>query len=261
MEIISIESKENKKIKDLNKLKLKKYRAERGEFVVENWKIIKDTAMSGIYPKEIFVTKNFLENNTTELEKFSDKEHDLFVLSEKININNFSSLDSPQGIWAVYPDQIKEIDFKKDIAYLNGINDPGNLGTILRSALAFGIENIVLDETCVDLYNLKTIQSAKDSIFKLNIVFDKDRKITGEIKEKMEIISTNVEKGTDVSEISRTGKNVCVILGNESQGVSKELNAMADKFINIKTTSKIESLNVAISAGIIFHEIFKSKMK
>ncbi len=261
MKIISIESKENKKIKDLNKLKLKKYRAERGEFVVENWKIIKDTAMSGIYPKEIFVTKNFLENNTTELEKFSDGKRELFVLSEKININNLSSLDSPQGIWTIYPEQIKKIDFKKDIAYLNGINDPGNLGTILRSALAFGIENVVLDETCVDLYNPKTIQSAKDSIFKLNILFDKDRKIAEEIKTKMELVSTDVEKGTDVSEIFEAGKNFCIILGSESQGVSEGLNAMADKFINIKTTSKIESLNVAVSAGIIFHEIFKSKMK
>jgi TrmH family RNA methyltransferase len=259
MKIIEIEGRENKRIKELNKLKLKKYREQCGEFVVENWKIIQDALISGSQPRALFMTKDFFNKNKFKVEELFGESENIFILSERININ-FSSLDSPQGVWAVYASQVKAIDFNKDIIYLNGINDPGNLGTILRSALALGVENIVLDETCVDVYNPKTIQSAKDAIFKLNIVFDQNRKIAGEIKGRMEVMVTNVEKGASVCEIFQTGKNVCIVLGSESWGVSKELNAMADKFINIKTTSKIESLNVAISAGIIFHELFKSKI-
>jgi TrmH family RNA methyltransferase len=160
---------------------------------------------------------------------------------------------------AVYEKEETAINFSSDIVYLNNIKDPGNLGTILRSSVAFGIENIVLDENCVDVYNPKTIQASKDAIFKLNIAYDKEMKIMKEIKEKMPIFVTNVQKGEELDIALSPVKNICILLGNESFGVSDELEKLADKFINIKTTSKIESLNVAIGASIIFYELFKIK--
>lgn len=256
MNIIEIESKENKKIKELNKLKLKKFRAQKKEFIVENWKIIQDAFDSGIYCKEIYLTQNFLEKNKSRLEEIIGHQKDVFLVTENI-AKKISLLDSPQGVWAVYEEQKNEVDFNKDIIYLNGINDPGNLGTILRSALAFGQKNIILDEKCVDLYNPKTIQAAKDAIFKLNIVWDKEKEIFKKIKEGGFVIyTTNVEKGEDLRGIFKEEEKHCVVLGSESQGVEDELEKEADKFINIKTTSEIESLNVAISASIIFYELF-----
>ncbi|EKE21881.1 MAG: RNA methyltransferase, TrmH family [uncultured bacterium] len=256
-----IESKENKKIKELNKLKLKKYRQLRGEFVVENWKIIKDAFASSIYFKELFLTRDFLDKNKVALADMLSDEKRVFLVSENIK-KNLSSLDSSQGVVAVYEKKEMALDWNKDIIYLNGINDPGNLGTILRSALAFGLKNIVLDEKCTDIYNLKTIQAAKDAIFKLNIVFDKDSEIFRKIRENnFTIYTTNVQKGESLDGIFEIKKKRCIILGSESQGVDVILEKEADKFINIKTTSSIESLNVAISAAIIFYELFRISEK
>jgi len=256
MHIIEIESKENKKIKELNKLKLKKYRQERGEFIVENWKIILDASAAKVYPKELFVTKYFLDKNKKELENVLSNQENIFLVGENI-LKKLSSLDSPQGIIAVYEKKETALDFTKDIIYLNGINDPGNLGTILRSALAFGLKNVVLDEKCVDIYNSKNIQAAKDAIFKLNIAWDKEKEIFKKIKENnYSIYATNVEKGKSLKGIFKVLEKRCIILGSESQGADLELEKEANKLINIKTTSEIESLNVAISAGIIFYELF-----
>lgn len=256
MNIIEIESKENKKIKELNKLKLKKYRTQRKEFIVENWKIICDAFQSGIYFKEIYLTKDFLEKNKGKLEEIITDGKDVFLVTENI-AKKISSLESPQGVWAVYGEQKNEIDFSKDVVYLNAINDPGNLGTILRSALAFGQKNIVLDEKCVDLYNSKTIQAAKDAIFKLNIVFDRNGEIFQKMKENNFIIcATHVEKGKDIKEAFKKKEKRCIVLGSESQGVDISLEKEATELINIKTTPSIESLNVAVSAAIIFYELF-----
>ncbi|MFA6183485.1 MAG: RNA methyltransferase [Parcubacteria group bacterium] len=259
MNIIEIESKDNKKIKELNKLKLKKYRQKSGLFVVENWKIIQDAFRSDICFKEVFLTKDFLNRNKEELADTLGENGSVFLVADSIG-KNFSSLESPQGIWAIYEIREKQIDFKKDIIYLNGINDPGNLGTILRSSLAFGLENIVLDEKCVDIYNPKVIQAAKDAIFKLNLAFDKNKEIIRKIKEKdIKVYITSVKQGENSSDIFSSDEKKCIVLGSESHGVEEFLEKEADKFINIKTTSKIESLNVAISAGIIFYELFKQR--
>lgn len=257
MNIIEIESRDNKKIKELNKLKLKKYRVSRSEFVVENWKIIQDAFTDGIYFKELFLTKSFLDKNKNKLENMLGNSN-VFLISESVG-KNLSALESPQGVLAVYDKLDKNLDLEGDIVYLNGINDPGNMGTILRSALAFGLKNVVLDEECVDLYNTKTIQAAKDAIFKLNIVFDKDREVFQKIKENNFIIFvTNVKKGENLREAFGKREKRCIVLGSESQGVDISLEKEATKLINIKTTSSIESLNVAISAGIIFYESFSN---
>jgi RNA methyltransferase, TrmH family len=263
MNIIEIESKESKKLKDLNKLKLKKYRERQGEFTVENWKIIQDALADGIAFKELFVTRSFLEKNNPALEEIFNENNieNLFVIADKLG-NNLSSLKAPQGVWAVYKILEKEIDFNQSSVYLNNINDPGNLGTILRSALAFGLENIILDEECVDIYNPKTIQAAKDAIFKLNIAFDKNREAVGALKqENIKIYATDVTRGIALRDAFKSDEKVCIVLGNESHGVESGLLEMADNLINIKTTSKIESLNVAISGSIIFYEFFNTKTK
>lgn len=263
MNIIELESRDNWKIKNLSKLKLKKYRQKEGKFVVENWKIIQDATADKIYFSEIFVTKNFLEKNKERLEDIfsGSKAQYLFLISEKI-ISQISSLKNPEGILAVYHIKENKLNFEKDIIYLDSISDPGNMGTILRSALAFGLEDIVLNEGCVDIYNPKVIQAAKDAIFKLNIVFDSKADALKEIKKSgAKIIATDVRDGGELEDNFKDKKNFCLILGSESKGVSQEALSLADGFINIKTTNKIESLNVAVSAGIIFYEVFKTRTK
>jgi TrmH family RNA methyltransferase len=259
MKLIEIISKDNPKIKFLRQLQQKKYRDKFEKFFVENAVLICDALRSEFFFESLFITENFIERNKEKfdfiLNNTNAKEY--YLISEKIN-RSFSNLDTPPGICAIYHKKRKEIDFTKPIIYLNGINDPGNLGTILRSALAFDLENIVVDEKCADIYNPKTISASKDAIFKLNIVSDKNLKIFNEIKEKMKIFSTRIKR-SETLDILKNEKLFCLILGNESHGVDKELQEMADAYLKIEMEEKMESLNVASASAIIFYEIYKTR--
>ncbi len=249
--MIDILSKDNLKIKHLRKLHSKKYRDEYSEFLIENFTTIKDAFKSGFRPQQIFITSEFLDKHELEIQKMMVEE--IYLINHQVN-NSFSNLKTPSGIGAVYSKIKSKIDFEKHIIYLNAINDPGNLGTILRSALAFNLKNIILDEYCVDLYNYKTISASKDSIFKLNIEFDNNLEILKEVKEKMPVFSTSLEKSNHL-EILRKENIFCLVLGNESHGVNKQIQNLSDNFIKIEINSEIESLNVASSASIIFYYI------
>lgn len=256
-----ITSKDNSNIKFLKQLGQKKYRDEAGKFLVENAVIIADAAKAGIIFDSIFVTKAFVEKNKDKINRMvglaGEKEY--YLIDEKIN-KSFSLLETAPGIAAVYQKPENKIDYSKPIIYLNAINDPGNLGTILRSALAFGLKNIVIDEKCADVYNPKTIQSAKDSIFKLNVIFDRDREILKEIKKRMPAYSSRLEESGGI-EILKDKKLFCLVLGSESHGVDNDIRGMSDGFIRLPMSGDIESLNVASVAAIFFYEIFKNSLK
>lgn len=253
---IKIISKDNIKIKTLRKLGQKKYRDENKKFLVENAVIIYDAAKAGIIFDAIFVTKDFIEKNR-EIFDFiinKNKTREYYLIDEKIN-KSFSSLSTASGIATVYSKIENRIDYSKPVIYLNALNDPGNLGTILRSALAFDLKNIIIDECSADVYNPKTISAAKDAIFKLNIEFDQNLKILKEIKKKMPIFTTRLEKSEGL-DILKKQKSFCVVFGSESHGVEQKIQKLSDNFIKIPISDEIESLNVATSAGIIFREIY-----
>lgn len=258
MKQTEITSKDNAKIKILKQLGQKKYRDESGKFLVENAVIILDAAKAGIVPDALFATKDFIEKDKEKFDFIiaASKASEYYLIDEKIN-KSFSAMDTAPGIAAVYSKPEKKIDLAKPTIYLNAINDPGNLGTIFRSALAFGLKNIVVDERSADVYNPKTINAAKDAIFKLDMEFDKDLKILKEIKNKMPIFTTRLEKSEDL-EILTKEKLFCVVLGSESHGVDKKIQEMSDNFIRIPMSEEIESLNVAASAAIIFYEIYRA---
>ncbi len=268
----------NEKIKYLKKLGDKKFRDQEGKFLVENLRIIHDALKGGFKPESLFITEEMLTKDD-ERKKYIVKNIDeCFVITDKLN-KFFSFLTTPSGITAVYKkderepafakssllrqdsegqvcEAKKEIDLGKIIVYLNGINDPGNMGTIFRTALAFDLENIVVDETCVDIYNPKVVSAARDAIFKLNVWYDKDLEIFKKIKKEMKIYATNLRKGVGVESIK--DKKFCVVLGNEANGVDEKILKQADGFIKIDMSKKIESLNVGVTAGIIFNKIFNN---
>ena len=258
LKINEIYSTSNDKIKLLKKLDQKKYREENSQFIVENFKTIYDSMKSDAGIEALFVTKEFVLKNQDKFDELLDntKLNEYFLINERVN-NYFSSLENSSGICALYNIKNKAVDSNSIIVYLNGINDPGNLGTIFRSALAFDIKNIILDDTCVDIYNPKTISSAKDSIFKLNISFDSGRKVLGEIKKKMKVYSTRLEDSKDISILKKQDK-FCLVFGSEANGISQDIYEISDDFIKINTSSNIESLNVASSCAIIFHYIYNN---
>ena len=269
VQVLVIKSTSNEKIKHLKSLNQKKFREENQQFIVENLKIIYDSMKLDTGFESLFVTQDFIKKNQAKFDELIEdlKIEEYFLIDEKVN-NYFSSLDTPSGICALYSMKKTEIDFESIVVYLNKINDPGNLGTIMRSALAFGIKNIVLDENCVDIYNSKTINSAKDAIFKLNIELDNNRKILGEIKKRMKIYSTRLEDSSGIEALKKhpgyavgsaeARKKFCIVFGNEANGIDNGIYDMSDEFIKINMTSDIESINVASSAAIIFHYIYNN---
>jgi TrmH family RNA methyltransferase len=247
-----ISSPQNSQIKLLESLDSKKQRQESGLFIVENLAIIYDAMRDGYDFEALFVTEEFANKHQDKLDYLQDASgtDNFYLIDAKLN-KLYSSLDTPSGISAIYKMRDKKLD-STSVIYLNGINDPGNLGTIMRSALAFGFINLVLDGTCVDAYNSKTISAAKDAIFKLNIVEDK----SGEWLKanKLPVYATSSHLGVDLSNF-KAEKNFCLVLGGESHGVDQQILESAAQNIKIEMSSKIESLNVATAAAILLYEL------
>lgn len=258
MPFSNITSKSNPKIKLLKSLSRKKERQKNQKFLVESEKIIRDALVSGYHPEDLFVTPEFQVSNQSLLEEVEKKiSPNIFIISESLN-KEFSSLVTPSGICAIYPFVDSKFSTKKSLVYLNNISDPGNLGGILRVSLAFGFNNIVIDEESADMYNPKTIQAARDSIFKLNISFDQQRAHFMKIAKKIKIITSDVVGDGSFQDVD-TNEQFCVIFGNEANGISDDIKNEANIKLRIQISPNIESLNVLSAASIILHQLSNVK--
>ena len=253
LKVQEISSEKNSQIKLLRKLASKKHRRQTNKFSVENLSIIYDALKSGYDFEGLFLTPDFIKKHKEKFE-YLQKESGLdeyYLIDESLN-KCYSQLDTPSGITAIYEKKPASLDEKESVLYLNGIKDPGNIGTIMRSALAFNVPNIVLDATCVDIYNFKAISAAKDSIFKLNIIEDENSTWLKERKGVLPIYVADSNNGSSLSQVNAP-QRFCLVLGSESHGVSEEIKNMADKDIHIEISSKIESLNVSSAAAILLY--------
>jgi len=237
-----ITSLENNKIKKYIKLKQKKYREIDKLFLIEGEHLV--------------------------LEAFkSNKLYDLLVLDGyNISIDfdyTFVSLDimkklsdmdsTPKVIGIVKIEDNTSIVGNK-VLMLDDIQDPGNLGTIIRSSVAFNVTDIVLSNNTVDLYNDKVIRSSQGMIFKINIIKKDLIESINELKnDNYLILGTNVRNGIDIREVNTS--KFCLIMGNEGQGVKQEIQDMCDKNIYIKMNNECESLNVGVATSIILYEL------
>lgn len=238
-----IGSLDNKKIKELRKLKDKKYRDKEKKYLVEGIHLVLEAYKKGDL-LEIILGEN----------------EDVDILVSKVYVSNqilksLSSLETPYKIIGVckYPNEDLELGDK--LLILDGVQDPGNLGTIIRSSVAFNISTVVLGNNCVDLYNSKVIRACQGMNFHINII-RRDLKdfIKNIKKEDYYILGTNVNDGSDLKSISNLSK-YAIIMGNEGNGVSKEIQDMCDRNIYIKMNDKCESLNVAVATSIILYEL------
>ncbi len=248
--IKKLESTDNLNIKLLKKLNQKKFRRQEDKFLIENATTIHDALKKGFDFEALFFTKIFAEKNKETLDFLlkSSKCENFFIINEKIN-SYFSSLENPSGISAIYQKK-KRKHADSPVVFLNDIKDPGNLGTILRTAFAFGFKNIVIDQRSAELYNPKTLQASKDSIFSLNIYEDGD--INWLKKFNAPIFTTSSKSGTKLQSL-KVPKNFCIVFGNETRGIDEEILEISKEKIKIEIKEEIESLNVAISAGILLY--------
>lgn len=253
MKVNEITSQNNCQIKLLRKLAQKKYRRQNSKFTVENLAVIYDALNSGFDFTALFLTQGFIEKNKSKFEYIQSrtKLSEYYLIDEDLN-KSYSQLDTPSGITAIYEKIPSAFNDSRSVVYLNGIKDPGNIGTIMRTALAFDALNIVLSSTCVDIYNFKAISAARDSIFKMNIIEDNDGAWLKNIKGKMPIFVANSNDGVCLSEVKEQGV-FCLVLGSESHGLSDDVLKIADKSIKIEISNAIESLNVSSAAAILLY--------
>lgn len=233
----------NDKIKEINKLKDKKYRDLTNKFLVEGYHLVQEAYKAGLLKKIILL----------EGEKI-DIDCDIMYVTKDI-LSYLSDVKTPQNIMGVCEKKEDETNIGNKILVLDDIQDPGNLGTIIRSACAFNVDTIVLSEKTVDLYNSKVIRSTQGMMFNINII---RKDVVNFIKylksENYTIITTDVNNGKNIKSLE-TLEKICIIMGNEGNGVRKELVDLSDRTIYIKMNDKCESLNVAVATSIILYEL------
>ena len=240
--MLEINSKNNQKIKDACSLKLKKVRQEKGLFLMEGIKNL-DLALKYGVVKTIF-TSIGLPKLKQDIE--------CYKVNEEV-LNKLASSEKPEGVVFVC-ETIKPKKEKSQyhkIVYLDQINDPGNLGTILRTAVAFNYDAVILSKGSVDLYNEKVIAASKGAIFLIDAFTDD----INNYKDKQIIVSTLDENSIPLSECDKP-KDFVLVLGNESHGVSEPIIEMANQLVKIEMNDVIDSLNVAM-AGAILMNYFK----
>ncbi len=150
--------------------------------------------------------------------------------------------------------KLKEEKIGSKVLALECLQDPGNLGTIIRSAVAFSFDTIILSEDTVDLYNDKVIRSTEGMLFKINIVRKNLKKTLLDLQNDHKIYVTNVEKGENIKKIPKESKFV-LLIGNEGNGVKESTKKLADYLIKIPMNPTCESLNASVAASILMYEI------
>ena len=235
---------ENKKIKNIKKLYNKKYRDEFNEFLIEGEHIVLEAHKKGIL-KELI------------LEEGANFKLDIETSYVSNNVLNYiSELSNPSKIMGICK-KIEPKEIGKKIVILDGIQDPGNLGTIIRSSVAFNIDTIVLSKDTVDLYNSKVLRATQGMIFNINIIEKDINVFIPELKEnKYKIYGTKVNGGKSIKNVEKSEK-FAIIMGNEGNGVKSNILNMCSDYIYIDMNSACESLNVGVATSIILYELDK----
>ncbi|MFA6467912.1 MAG: RNA methyltransferase [Bacteroidota bacterium] len=249
------------KLTRIKNLLSKKSREEEGKFVIEGWKSVDEAMKAGCEIETIVYDIQKVENNAhlarierAAKESYPAKAKELEMISDTV---------TSQGIVAVLPKfshsaVLTEILLRPSslIVMLDRINDPGNLGTIIRTCDWFGVDAVVIGKESVDLYNPKVVRATMGSIFHLPVVDDVDlvKMITFCKKEKCAVYSTELTKSEDLRKITFSKKTV-IIIGSESHGVSPQISSLTEKKIFIPQFGSGESLNAAMACGIILSRI------
>lgn len=260
--MIEIQSLQNQIVKDCTNLHLKKYRQQQGLFLVEGLKIIEEALDSNWQIKEIFIEKNFLHKLAPEkLAQLTERSEKVYLVTEDI-LKKISDVQTAQGIVAtVYSStqQLEEIFISKPglVLVLETIQDPGNLGTLIRTAVATGVQAIVLLDNCVDLYSPKVVRGSMGAIFRIPIITLEREAMVSKLK-KMGycLVVTSLQNAKNVYEISLPEK-MALVLGNEAQGISDFCLQASDLKIVLPQIGKIESLNVAIAGSVLMYEYLR----
>lgn len=236
MELTSIN---NEKVKYWQKLNQKKYRDLEKLFLVEDEHLVNEALKKGIVKEIITLDKNQIFEVPT------------FYVTDKIMKLISSQITSAKIIAVCY--HLSEREQNGNILILDRLQDPGNLGTIIRSAVAFNFDTIVLSNDSVDLYNPKTIRASEGMLFHINIIRTDIIEFLNNLDIDYKKITTDVIDGKNIKDINY--KKCALIIGNEGNGVSYEVKKLCDEKVYINMNSNCESLNAGVSASILMYEV------
>lgn len=262
MQVIS--SKDNEIVKNIKKLRDKKYRDLNNEFVIEGIKIIQEAIQEGAKIKKIVICEECAQDGMLD-QKFlyEISKYDFICVTKKI-FDSITNVMNPQGILAVIEKNNEEsnINYKEDIIIvLDGIQDPGNLGTILRTIDSANISQLIVSKETADSYNPKVVRSTMGAIFRVNIITSEN--IVSTIKKLKkhgyEICATALQDDSE-SIYNVEYKKKVIIIGNEANGVSKEVLELSDRKLIIPMLGRTESLNAAVAGSIIVYEYIRQKL-
>lgn len=233
----------NNYLKELVKLKQKKYREISKKVIVEGYRTIKQIHLNGITLEELYISKS------TYYDIGCFKPKNTFLL-EDWQFERISSTKSPPQISALIRAETRQIKNREFLLYLDNIKEPGNLGTIIRTAAAAGISGVVLSPDCCEIFNPKVIRASSGTVFSVPI----ERKEYDWLKiQKSVIITATMDNSINLFKLKKPDENIILVLGSEAFGISKEILEISDIRISIPLTDKIESLNVAVAAGIAIY--------
>ncbi len=252
-----IKSKDNKLIKDIKRLKERRYRTSSNKFIVEGFRFVREALASSFNVPYVLLSENkkdkfLLEENL----KFGTK---FFLVSDEI-LKSICSTDTPQGIVAIVENKKVHVDDLEGFYILvDKVQDPGNMGTIIRTANAAGAKGVIITKGSVDIYNDKTLRATMGSIFKIPIIIDEDLIVLRSLKAKgFKLVVSSLDTNNNFYDVNLKEK-IIIAVGNEGNGISEEIFSLQDIKIKIPMPGDAESLNVGIAAAIMMYEAVRQR--
>ena len=261
MDNIVITSKDNEKIKEIKKLKEKKYREETNLFVVEGIKIVKEAIEYDADIQKIVISNDAIGYEVDEEVLKIIQKYEVMIVSQNV-FESISDVKTPQGILAVIKNKENvKVDYNEDVIFiLDNIQDPGNLGTIIRTLDAAGIKQLIVSNDTVDYMSPKVLRSTMGGAFRVNVIVADDLlNMIDEIKKNgFEVAVTDLATDKSIYDVDYSKK--AIVIGNEANGVSDEVKNKADIRVKIPMLGKAESLNAAVATSVIAYEYVRQKL-
>lgn len=233
-------------------------RVEDKYFLGEGFKVVKEGIIAGWLPRWLIISEENLERYKEILSLVSSEVEVYFVNSKEME--KISTLETPPGIIGIFPRREFMLPTGNFLVLIDGVQDPGNLGAIIRIADAVNASGVVVLKNSVDPYNYKVVRGSMGSIFHIPVSKVKDTEgFLSDIKRKYYIVGTSSHTGELFYDFNWRFPLV-VIFGSEGKGLSKEIEKICNAIVKIPILGKAESLNVAVASGIILYEIIRKNV-
>lgn len=238
-------------VKETVKLQQKKYRDKENKFLLEGYKCVEEAFNAGLEIENVFVLKDKAEHYNFLKDKL--------ILTTDAVLKKISTTDSAPDVVAIASKKeysIKDLKNAKKVVLLENIKDLGNLGTILRTSVAFGADAVVLfGKECADLYNSKCVRSTVGNLWKIPVVYISDFSELEKVFSNYDRIAT-LPRAAHLLKNCKIDEKVVVMFGSEADGLSEDLIKFSTKSVKIEMTKSVESLNLSVSCAVVLYELF-----